>query len=73
MKTIAAALFVAAAHAGASTPASEICIANDGGFILKWYLKDVKSGEVSESTDKYSRDNTTCMVIDEWMPGVVAN
>ena len=67
MKTIAAALLAAVAQAGASTQASEVCIANDAGFLMQFHLKDVDTGDVSEPSEKYNHYGTRCMKIDDWI------
>ena len=67
MKTIAAALLAAVAQAGASTPASEVCIANDAGFLMQFHLKDIDTGVVSESSERYNHYKTSCMKIDEML------
>ena len=73
MKTIVAALLVAAAQAGAAVPASEVCVENAAGFELSWYLKEVDTGEKSESTSRYPVYRTECVSIAEALPGVRDN
>ena len=56
MKTIAAALLIAAAQAGAAVPASKICVTNSAGFVLNWYIDDIVTGEKSHETGNYPID-----------------
>ena len=70
MKTIAAALLIAAAQAGAAVPASKICVTNSAGFVLNWYIDDIVTGEKSHETDNYPIDQTQCHGIADMLPDV---
>ena len=63
MKTIAAALLIATAQAGAAIQASKVCINNDAGFVLDWYMENVMTGEKSTTTDRYPIDQTECNAV----------
>merc|ERR1712151_672144 len=67
MKTFAAALFVVAAQAG------EICVANEAGFVLKWFLDDIVTGEKSAETDHYPIDQTKCASVVSMLADVKEN
>ena len=73
MKTIAAALLVAASQAGAAVPASKVCITNNAGFVMHYYFDDVVTGELSHSTDNYDIDQTTCLSIADAIADVKEN
>ena len=73
MKTIAATLLIAAAQAGAAIPASKICVTNSAGFVLKWYIDDIVTGEKSAETDHYPIDQTQCHSVSELLPDVSEN
>ena len=70
MKTIAAALTIAAVQAGAAIPASKICVTNSAGFVLDWYLHDLVTGEASSATDRYPIDQTQCKSITDMIKDV---
>jgi hypothetical protein len=40
---------------------SKVCVTNDAGFVLDWYLQDLLSNAKSESTDNYPIDQTKCL------------
>ena len=73
MKTFAAALFVVAAQAGAAVPASKVCVANEAGFVLKWFLDDIVTGEKSAETDHYPIDQTKCASVADMIKDVKEN
>ena len=73
MKTIAAALLIAATQAGAAVPASKICITNSAGFVLNWYLDDIVTGENSATTDNYPIDQTQCDSVSSMIADVQEN
>ena len=60
MKTIVAALLIAATQAGAAVKTSKVCVTNSAGFVLRWYLDDIITGEKSADTDHYPIDQTEC-------------
>ena len=70
MKTIASALLIAATQAGAAIPASKICVTNSAGFVLKWYIDDMVTGEKSAFTGTYPIDQTQCHGIADMLPEV---
>merc|ERR1712032_185591 len=73
MKTIAAALVIAAAQAGSAIPASKVCINNDAGFVMNFYFDDILTGEKSARTDNYDIDQNRCMSIADAIKDVKEN
>ena len=73
MKTIATSLLIAAGQAGAAVPASKICVTNSAGFVLKWYIDDIVTGEKSAETDHYPIDQTQCHSVADMLPDVNEN
>ena len=61
MRTIAAALFAATAYAGAASVANKICVANQAGFVMDWWMDDLISGTSSADSPSYPIDQTKCM------------
>ena len=70
MKTIATALFVGAAQAGAATNASKVCISNSAGFVMDYYFDEITSGQKSHQSDTYPIDQTKCLDIADSLPGI---
>merc|ERR1712032_97142 len=73
MKTIAAALVIAAAQAGSAIPASKVCINNDAGFVMYFYFDDIVSGAKSADTDHYPIDQEKCLDIATALPQAQEN
>ena len=70
MKTVAAALFVASAQAGAATQASKVCVNNSAGFVLDYYFDEMTTGQLSHESDSYPIDQMKCMDIADSLPGI---
>jgi len=64
MKTFAvAALLVAATQAGPAFKANKICIDNEAGFVLDFYMHDIKIDKKSDTSEKYPIAKKHCMTI----------
>ena len=70
MKTIAAAILAATAVAadlpmpqGAASMATKVCVANQAGFVMDWWMDDLITGQTSTDSDSYPIDKTKCMDI----------
>ena len=63
MRTIAAALLAASAYAGSATYANKVCIANQAGFVLDWWVADLITGTNGADSPSYPIDQTKCMDI----------
>ena len=60
-KVISAALLATVSLASAAIPATEICIANQGGYVLHWWVTDLLTGTNSNDSGNYPIDQTRCM------------
>ena len=60
-KIISAATLSAVSLASAAIPATEICIANLGGYVLHWWMIDLITGTQSNDSGNYPIDQTRCM------------
>ena len=50
--------------ASAAVPASKICISNNGGYVLHWWMIDLITGTTSRDSGNYPIDQTVCMGMD---------
>ena len=66
MKTFAAALLAATAFAaprGAASYANKVCVSNQAGFVMDWWMDDLITGSTSSDSPSYPIDQTKCMDI----------
>ena len=55
-KIISAASLASVSLASAAIPATEICIANQGGYVLHWWMLDLITGTQSNDSGNYPID-----------------
>jgi hypothetical protein len=71
----AAALLLVATAAAAARPAlpkvGTVCIVNDGGFRMKFNLKDLDTNRASNATADYDVLRTKCLYIGDALPGAL--
>ena len=63
MRSLAAALLAATAAAGSASYANKVCIANQAGFVMDWWMEDLITGTEGADSPSYPIDQTKCMDI----------
>ena len=63
MKSLAGALLAATASALTLSYANKICISNEAGFVMYWWMNDLDTGNNGPNSPNYPTDQTECMAI----------